>query len=150
MADIDKSLPNVARPEDEVVEDINIEEVEELKGPVEITDEEDGGATIDFDPSAVNIPHSDQQYKEAQKYYQDKEFLKIGEKLEDINIPEGFNKRIVNGKEYNPPKTFLQWDEDELNIPNKWKQLINVPGIKGTQDSFATGGLAGLMKKYYD
>ncbi len=56
MADIDKSLPNVARPEDEIVEDINVEEIEELKGPVEITDEEDGGATIDFDPNAVQGP----------------------------------------------------------------------------------------------
>ena len=56
MADIDKSLPNVARPEDEITEDIEIEEVEETgQGPVEITDEEDGGATIDFDPSQVNI-----------------------------------------------------------------------------------------------
>jgi len=56
MADIDKSLPNVARPEDEITKDIEIEEVEETgRGPVEITDEEDGGATIDFDPSQVNI-----------------------------------------------------------------------------------------------
>jgi len=56
MADIDKSLPNVARPEDEITKDIEIEEVEETgQGPVEITDEEDGGATIDFDPSKVNI-----------------------------------------------------------------------------------------------
>ena len=56
MADIDKSLPNVARPEDEITEDIEIEEVEETgQGPVEITDEEDGGATIDFDPSQINI-----------------------------------------------------------------------------------------------
>jgi len=45
MADIDKSLPNVARPEDEITKDIEIEEVEETgQGPVEITDEEDGGA----------------------------------------------------------------------------------------------------------
>ena len=56
MADIDKSLPNVARPEDEITKDIEIEEVEETgQGPVEITDEEDGGATIDFDPSKINI-----------------------------------------------------------------------------------------------
>ena len=58
MADIDKGLPNVKRPEDEVVTE-NFEEVdiaEKLgKGPVEIT-EDDTGATIDFDPSQVNIP----------------------------------------------------------------------------------------------
>jgi len=56
MADIDKTLPNIRRPEDEVAEEINVEEIQESKGPVEITDEEDGGATIDFDPNAVNIP----------------------------------------------------------------------------------------------
>jgi hypothetical protein len=58
MADIDKSLPNIKRPEDEVVTE-NFEEVdvaEELgKGPVEVTEDE-MGATIDFDPNQVDIP----------------------------------------------------------------------------------------------
>jgi len=58
MADIDKTLPN-NRPEDELIKE-QMEEVDvadELgKGPVEITDEEDGGATIDFDPNAVQEP----------------------------------------------------------------------------------------------
>jgi len=58
MADIDKTLPN-QRPEDKLLQE-RMEEVDvadELgKGPVEITDEEDGGATIDFDPNAVSIP----------------------------------------------------------------------------------------------
>jgi hypothetical protein len=58
MADIDKSLPN-NRPEDDLLKE-QIEEVDvadELgKGPVEITDEEDGGATVDFDPNAVQGP----------------------------------------------------------------------------------------------
>ena len=57
MADIDKALPN-ERPEDEVLKE-QMEEVdvaEELgKGPVEIT-EDDGGATIDFDPNAMPMP----------------------------------------------------------------------------------------------
>ena len=56
MADIDKTLPNIRRPEDEVAEEVNVEEIQESKGPVEITDEEDGGATIDFDPNAVGTP----------------------------------------------------------------------------------------------
>ena len=55
MADIDKSLPN-ERPEDEVAEEVNVEEIEETpKGAVEILEDEEG-ATIDFDPSKVNIP----------------------------------------------------------------------------------------------
>jgi len=60
MADIDKTLPN-QRPEDKVqterMEEVDV--ADELgKGPVEITDEEDGGATIDFDPNAVQMPDS--------------------------------------------------------------------------------------------
>ena len=55
MADIDKALPN-ERPEDEVAEEVNIEEIEETpKGAVEILEDEEG-ATIDFDPSQVSIP----------------------------------------------------------------------------------------------
>jgi hypothetical protein len=55
MADIDKALPN-ERPEEEVAEEVNVEEIEETpKGAVEILEDEEG-ATIDFDPSKVNIP----------------------------------------------------------------------------------------------
>ena len=54
MADIDKSLPNDVRP-DEVAEEVDVEEIEELKGPVEVT-EDDDGATIDFDPNAMPMP----------------------------------------------------------------------------------------------
>ena len=55
MADIDKSLPNVKRPDDEVAEVVNLQEEEIQKGPVEITEDEDG-ATIDFDPGAMPLP----------------------------------------------------------------------------------------------
>ena len=56
MADIDKALPNGAIPEDGVAEEINVEEIKDTgNGPVEIT-EDDEGATIDFDPSQVDIP----------------------------------------------------------------------------------------------
>ena len=56
MADIDKALPNT-RTELKVPgqeQDVEIQEQEQEKGPVEVTPEEDGGATIDFDPGAVN------------------------------------------------------------------------------------------------
>ena len=59
MADIDKGLPNTRTEveipsEEEMQEEVGVEEEVE-KGPVEITPEEDGGATIDFDPSAVTL-----------------------------------------------------------------------------------------------
>ena len=56
MADIDKALPN-ERPEDQVLEGMEeVDVADELgKGPVEITEDEDG-ATIDFDPNAMPMP----------------------------------------------------------------------------------------------
>ena len=64
MADIDKTLPNtrtelkVPGPEQEV----DVTEQEEQKGPVEVTPDEDGGATIDFDPSAINQPSTQSHF----------------------------------------------------------------------------------------
>ena len=54
MAEIDKSLPNDKRP-DEVAEEVDVTEIEELKGPVEVIEDEEG-ATIDFDPNAMPMP----------------------------------------------------------------------------------------------
>ena len=55
MADIDKSLPNVGSPQDlpenDIQEEVVTDEVVETGGPVEITEEEDGGASVYFDPS---------------------------------------------------------------------------------------------------
>ena len=64
MADIDKGLPNtrsqIEIPSEEELQDIAVQEedVEELKGPVEVIPEEDGGATIDYDPGAINTTGS--------------------------------------------------------------------------------------------
>ena len=51
MAEVDKGLPNIKRPEDEVAEVVNLAAPETPKGPVEVI-EDDEGATIDFDPNA--------------------------------------------------------------------------------------------------
>jgi len=65
MADIDKGLPNIKDilpGGAEEVTDVNIADVP-LKGPIEVTSEEDGGATIDFDPSAnLNIPGTESHF----------------------------------------------------------------------------------------
>jgi len=65
MADIDKSLPNEIRTELEVPgagEEVQVQEEVTEKGPVEITPEDDGGATINFDPSAVNVPGTESHF----------------------------------------------------------------------------------------
>ena len=64
MAEIDKGLPNtrtelkVPAPEQEV----EIAEQEQEKGPVEVTPDEDGGATIDFEPSSINQASSQSHF----------------------------------------------------------------------------------------
>jgi hypothetical protein len=63
MADIDKSLPNELRTEVEIPGE-EVTEQEEIveQGPVEITEEEDGGATIDFAPGAVNVAGTESHF----------------------------------------------------------------------------------------
>jgi len=57
MAEIDKSLPNITKQPDETVEDVAVEMSETMEnikpGDTEITEEEDGSVTVDFDPNAL-------------------------------------------------------------------------------------------------
>jgi hypothetical protein len=83
MADIDKSLPNVGSPDDlpenELQEEVTTDEVIETGGPIEITDEEDGGATVDFDPNQIDRVEGDEDH-----------FSNLNELLpEDITDPLG-------------------------------------------------------------
>ena len=68
MAEIDKGLPNTRTKldipsEEEMAEEVSVQEQqEEQKGPVEVLPEEDGGATIDFEPGAINIPGTENHF----------------------------------------------------------------------------------------
>ena len=68
MADIDKALPNVKTeikvPGEEEIVEATQETVEEQVGPddITVTQEEDGGATISFDPEAVNQPGTESPF----------------------------------------------------------------------------------------
>ena len=59
MADIDKALPNVEQeiklPSEEEIVEASQANIEEQVGPedIQVTQEEDGGATISFDPEAL-------------------------------------------------------------------------------------------------
>ena len=68
MSEIDKSLPNVKQEielpsEEEIVEasQANVEEAQSAQD-IEVTPEEDGGATISFDPEAVNQPGTNEHF----------------------------------------------------------------------------------------
>ena len=67
MADIEKGLPNTRTKidipsEEEIAEEVAVQEPEEEKGPIEVIPEEDGGATIDFEPGAINIPGTENHF----------------------------------------------------------------------------------------
>lgn len=85
MADIDKGLPNVKRPEDEIITE-NFEEVdiaEKLgKGPVEVTEDE-MGATIDFDPSRVDMPDTGDPFANLNDLLPEDITNKIGSQLQN-------------------------------------------------------------------
>ncbi len=66
MADIDKGLPNTRTkldiPSEEELQAVEVQEPVEEKGPIEVVPEEDGGATIDFEPGAINIPGTESHF----------------------------------------------------------------------------------------
>ncbi len=68
MAEIDKGLPNTRNkeeiPSDAELQEIAVQEQEQQdpRGPVEVIPEEDGGATIDYEPGAINIPGTESHF----------------------------------------------------------------------------------------
>jgi len=65
MADIDKALPNVRHevkiPGAQAPTDVDITEAQQRQ-PVEVTPDEEGGATVNFSPSAVNRAQSNTHF----------------------------------------------------------------------------------------
>ena len=62
MADIDKGLPNTRTQIKVPGEEVEVKEEIKEQQPIEVTPEEDGGATIDFEPGAVNIPGTESHF----------------------------------------------------------------------------------------
>ncbi len=87
MADIDKALPNVKTeirvPGEEEVEVAQQETLEEQVGPedVQVTQEEDGGATINFDPEAVNQPGGESHFDNLAELLPDDVLGRLGSEL---------------------------------------------------------------------
>ena len=83
MADIDKSLPNDKRPEEEVALGVDVEEITETpKGPVEITEDEEG-ATIDFDPNAMQMPDGGDPFANLNELLPEEDTDLIGSQLQN-------------------------------------------------------------------
>ena len=83
MAEIDKSLPNIKRLEDEVAEEIDVTEVEETpKGPVEVTEDAEG-ATVDFDPMAMPMPQEGDHFANLNELLPEDDTDMIGNQLQN-------------------------------------------------------------------
>ena len=84
MADIDKGLPNtrnqIKLPGAEEISEVDITE-EQIKQPVEVTPEEDGGATIDFEPGAINVPGTENHFDNLADLLPDDVLDPIGSEL---------------------------------------------------------------------
>ena len=82
MADIDKALPNTRTKLEVPGEEQEIDVTEQTaQKPVEVIPEEDGGATIDFDPGAVNQAGSDSHFDNLADILPEDVLDPIGSKL---------------------------------------------------------------------
>jgi hypothetical protein len=87
MAKIDKALPNVETeikiPGEEEIAVAQEETVNEQVGPedVQVTTEEDGSATINFDPEAVNQPGTDGHFDNLAELLPEDVLGKLGSEL---------------------------------------------------------------------
>jgi hypothetical protein len=85
MADIDKGLPNTRTklevPSEEELQEVTVQEEQPEKGPVEVVPEEDGGATIDFEPGAINIPGTESHFDNLADILPDEILEPIGNEM---------------------------------------------------------------------
>ena len=87
MADIDKALPNVETelkiPSEEEIAVEKTQTTEEAVGPddVQVTTEEDGSATINFDPEAVNQPGTESHFDNLADLLPDDVLGRLGSEL---------------------------------------------------------------------
>ena len=115
MADIDKGLPNTRTKidipsEEEMAEEVSVqEEQEQQKGPIEVVPEEDGGATIDFEPGAINIPGTENHF----------------DNLADI-LPEDVIEPIGNEMVQN----YMDYKSSRKEWENSYKTGLDLLGFK--------------------
>ena len=83
MAEIDKALPNT-RTEIKVPgpdQEVDIQEQEQQQEPVEVTPDEEGGATINFEPSSVNQASTQSHFDNLADILPEENLDPLGSKL---------------------------------------------------------------------
>ena len=85
MADIDKGLPNTRTEVKVPGEEVEVKE-EIKQQPVEVTPEEDGGVTLNFEPGAVNIPGTESHFDNLADILPDDVLNPLGSELKNNYI----------------------------------------------------------------
>jgi hypothetical protein len=86
MADIDKGLPNTRTEVKVPGEEVEVKEEIKVQQPVEVTPEEDGGATINFEPGAINIPGTESHFDNLADILPDDVLNPLGSELKNNYI----------------------------------------------------------------
>ncbi len=134
MADIDKGLPNTRTelkvPGEEELVDLSVKEEVTEQEPVEVTPEEDGGATINFEPGAINIPGTESHFDNLADILP-----------EDVLEPIG-NEQAGNYQDYKSSRK--DWEKtyrDGLEHP-QYKQAIEFITVVSTAKQIVKGIVA--------
>ena len=88
MAEIDKALPNeivktieIEKPEDAAVEIQQEQESIPTPGEVSVTEKEDGGAEVNFEPGAVNQPNTEDHFDNLAEILPEEVLQPLGSEL---------------------------------------------------------------------
>ena len=87
MAEIEKALPNEVRKEinipsaEEIQVELEKEQLQKTKGPVEVQENEDGSVDVDFDPSAVNVEGTEGHFSNLAELLPDDVLDPLGSKM---------------------------------------------------------------------
>ena len=88
MADVEKSLPNEAKPlseeEEEIQEEIEVVqpgETEVSEDGTEVVENEDGSVDIDFDPTAMAAEESQDHYANLAEFIEERKLSRMGSEL---------------------------------------------------------------------
>ena len=115
MAEIEKALPNEVRKEinipsaEEIQVELEKEQLQETKGPVEVQENEDGSVDVDFDPSAVNVEGTEGHFSNLAELLPDDVLDPLGSKMyEDYTDYKSsrkdwertYTRSIVTGKQF--------------------------------------------------
>ena len=122
MAEIDKALPNEVRKEITIPSEddlqIDIEQEQKTKGPVEVQENEDGSVDIDFDPSAVNVEGTEGHFSNLAELLPDDVLDPLGSKMYE-NYTDYKSSRKDWERTYTQGLELLGFNYDDRTEPFK-------------------------------